>query len=347
MKSKLTILLLYVILSVLCSSCEKMLLDEETPNTPTNNFEILWKDYNEMYGPFVVKNTNWDSLYHVYRPLINDNSTDIELYNAITGLISNLDDNHVTLTPVNSNLQRYESGILGRMGTFTDFNLSVVQNNYLTQSKEYCSTIQYGKIGKNVGYIHISNITEGINFYEKALNDILDYMKDTDGIIIDIRNNSGGIDKQSIYIAGRFTNESKSAFTFRLKNGTAHDSFTPFYEYTVKPEGDFQYLNKVVLLTHRFTISAAETFTLSMARNDNVTIVGDTTSGAFSDMTTRELPNGWIYTISVGDWRDFKGESYEGIGYPPDVVIQNQSRDIENGKDEALETSISIITSSK
>ncbi len=328
------------------SSCEKLLLDEETPNNPVNNYDLLWKDYNEMYGSFVVKNINWDSLNHVYRPLININSSDLELYNTMTGLLSHLDDNHVTLTPVNSNLQRYKSGILGRMGIFTDFKLDVVQNNYLIQSKEYCSTIQYGKLDNNIGYIHISNITEGINFYEKAFDDILEYMKETDGIIIDIRNNSGGIDQQSVYIAGRFTNKSKSAFTFRLKNGTAHDSFTPFYDYTVKPEGNFQYLNKVVLLTHRFTISAAETHTLTMARNDNVTIIGDTTSGAFSDMITRELPNGWMYTISVGDWRDFKKESYEGIGYPPDVVIQNQPCDIENGKDEALEKAITILTDS-
>jgi carboxyl-terminal processing protease len=81
-----------------------------------------------------------------------------------------------------------------------------------------------------------------------------------------------------------------------------------------------------------------------MSRIDHVTIVGDTTSGAFSDMNSRELPNGWIYTLSIGDWRTFDGISYEGIGLPPDIVVQNDSTDVANGRDEALEKAISIIS---
>jgi hypothetical protein len=83
----------------------------------------------------------------------------------------------------------YNSGILGTLKKFTDFKLSVVQNNYLTESKEYSNTLHYGKIKDAIGYIHLSEITEGIRFYEKAFDNILDYLKNTDGIIIDVRNN--------------------------------------------------------------------------------------------------------------------------------------------------------------
>ena len=37
------------------------------------------------------------------------------------------------------------------------------------------------------------------------------------------------------------------------------------------------------------------------------------------------------------------GTSYEGIGLPPDVVVQNDSADVANGRDEALEKAISIL----
>ncbi len=214
-------------------SCDNMFLGEEEPSDPINNFDLLWNDIDDMYGLFVVKNINWDSLYYVYRPMIDEHSTDDELYNAITGLLDHLNDNHVALSPTNSTLERYNSGILGTLKTFTDFKLSVVQNNYLTESKEYSNTLHYGKIKDAIGYIHLSEITEGIRFYEKAFDNILDYLKNTDGIIIDVRNNPGGIDKESVYIAGRFTDESKTAFKFRLKNGPGHDNFTPFYEYIV------------------------------------------------------------------------------------------------------------------
>ncbi|HPS12687.1 MAG TPA: S41 family peptidase, partial [Prolixibacteraceae bacterium] len=190
----------------------------------------------------------------------------------------------------------------------------------------------------------LGGMEEGIDTYEKAFDFLLDYLKDTDGIIIDVRNNPGGIDQESVYIAGRFATETKTGFKFRLKNGPEHDDFTPFYEYTVSPQGKTQYTKGVAVMTHRFSISAAETFTMDMSQFDHVTIVGDTTSGAFSDMTSRELPNGWVYTISIGDWRSADGTSYEGIGFPPDVVVQNDSTDVANGRDEALETAISLLT---
>jgi C-terminal processing protease CtpA/Prc len=229
------------------------------------------------------------------------------------------------------------------MKTFSDFRLSAIADNYIDELKKYSATILYGTLKGNVGYILLGGMEEGIDTYEKAFDFLLDYFKDTDGIIIDIRNNPGGIDQESVYIAGRFATETNIGFKFRLKNGPAHDDFTPFYEYEVKPTGKEQYKKKVVVLTHRFSVSAAETFVLAMRSNDRVTIVGDTTSGAFSDMISRELPNGWVYTISIGDWRSSDGTSYEGIGLPPDVVVQNDSTDIANGRDEALEKAISLL----
>ncbi|MEQ9440881.1 MAG: S41 family peptidase [Cyclobacteriaceae bacterium] len=55
----------------------------------------------------------------------------------------------------------------------------------------------------------------------------------------------------------------------------------------------------MLLLTNRYTISAGETFTLAMHSFNQVTQMGDTTTGAFSDAVGRELPNGWMF--SLGD----------------------------------------------
>lgn len=325
------------------ASCDDMLLGEKEQNNPVNNFDVLWNDVDKMYGGFAVKDIDWDSLYDVYRPLVTNNSSDAELYNTLTKLLDHLDDNHVSLLPTNTGFPSYQSGIVGRMKTFTDFSLSVIADNYIDELKSYSGTILYGTLKGNVGYILLGGMEEGIDTYEKAFDFLFEYFKGTDGIVIDIRNNPGGIDQESVYIAGRFASEVKTGFKFRLKNGPGHNDFTQFYEYTIEPQGKTQYTKGVAVMTHRFSISAAETFTMAMSLNDHVTIVGDTTSGAFSDMTSRELPNGWVYTISIGDWRAADGTSYEGIGLPPDVVVQNDSADVANGRDEALEKAISLL----
>jgi hypothetical protein len=320
-----------------------MLLPDETENNPVSNFDDLWNNFDQMYGGFVVKNINWDSLYNVYRPLINENSSDEELYNVLTHLLDELNDNHVILVPANSHLESYQSGVLGKLKKFSDFKESTITQNYLVEKKTIGETILYGKLQENIGYIHLNNMEESKKYYQDAMKEILDYLKNTEGLVLDIRNNSGGMDMNSVFIAGHFTTADQVAFKFRLRNGPDHNDFTSFTDYRIKPEGDSQYLKPVVLLTHRFTISAAETFTLSMALLDNVTIVGDTTSGAFSDAIQRFLPNGWVYAISVGEWRNAEGISFEGVGYPPDIVIKNDSTDVASGKDEVLEKAIDIL----
>lgn len=343
-----TIKIVFVIATLFSlASCDELFLGEKKENTPVNNFEMLWGDFDKMYGGFAVKEINWDSLYDVYRPQVNDTSSDAELYTIFSKLLNHLDDNHVSLIPTNTGLPVYQSGIVGRLGTFTDFKLSAIVDNYIDSLKRYNGTILYGTLKGNVGYILLGGMDEGIGTYEKAFDFLINYFKDTDGIIIDVRNNPGGVDQEAIYIAGRFATEAKTGFKFRLKNGPEHDDFTLFYEYTVSPQGKTQYTKGVAVMTHRFSISAAETFTLAMRQNGNVTIVGDTTSGAFSDMTSRELPNGWIYSISIGDWRSADGTSYEGIGVPPDVVLQNDSTDVANGRDEALEKAIALLSKGK
>jgi len=340
--------IVFVIASLLSLvACDDLLLGEKEENTPVNNLEMLWGDIDKMYGGFAVKDIDWDSLYDVYRPQVNNNTSDAELYNIFSKMLGQLDDNHVSLIPTNTGLPVYQSGIVGRLGTFTDFRISAIADNYIDSLKRYSSTILYGTLKGNVGYILLGGMEEGIGTYEKAFDFLLDYLKDTDGIIVDVRNNPGGIDQESVYIAGRFATGTKTGFKFRLKNGPEHDDFTPFYEYTVSPQGKTQYTKAVAVMTHRFTISAAETFTLAMRQYNHVTIVGDTTSGAFSDMISRELPNGWIYSISIGDWRSADGTSYEGIGVPPDVLVQNDSTDIANGRDEALEKAIALLSKSK
>ena len=66
--------IVFVVLGLSCSlySCEKLFIKPDKENTPINNFELLWKDFDENYSFFEYKKINWDSLYNVYRPLVHN-----------------------------------------------------------------------------------------------------------------------------------------------------------------------------------------------------------------------------------------------------------------------------------
>jgi len=80
-----------------------------------------------------------------------------------------------------------------------------------------------------------------------------------------------------------------------------------------------------------------------MKRRINLIQIGDTTAGGMSDAIMRELPNGWLFQISIGDYLDYNNVSWESIGVPPDIVVQNDSVDIKNGIDKTLETAINYL----
>ena len=101
----------------------------------------------------------------------------------------------------------------------------------------------------------------------------------------------------------------------------------------------------VVLLTHRFSVSAAENFALAMRTLPHVIQAGDATSGAFADTAPHTLPNGWRFSAPFNLFRDRDGFCWEGIGIPPDYRQLNTKADIDAKRDRVLELAIALIES--
>jgi C-terminal processing protease CtpA/Prc len=272
--------------------------------------------------------------------MVNQATTDDELFAIFSGMLATLNDGHVWLLKPGPDYKRYDSGTNYKED---EFNLSITKT-YLETVKEISTSegvkIVYGRLPENIGYIFFEDLGLQPGFYEKSMDEVLAYLGDTKVLIVDARSIEGGEDRSAQHIAGRFASKRKLYMTSRFRNGPLHTDFTPPLQWFVSPAGKNLYTKPVILLTTRITGSAGETFTLAMRENENVRHWGDTTNGVFSDNPRRELPNGWIYTISVGDFRAANGESYEGIGIAPQKVIKNSKKSLELGKDTVLEEAL-------
>ncbi|MBK6485065.1 MAG: S41 family peptidase [Chitinophagaceae bacterium] len=339
MKTQLTIM---AFISMTLFSCQKMLLEPEVENNPVANFEELWKGYDEWYGLFDVKEIDWQEIYAIYKPQVNANTTEAELKDIFHSMIDPLNDNHVFIITT-ANEPRIESGIFDTLKVQTDFSLDVVRTNYIPELIHYGASIDYGTLPGNIGYVHLGDFTPSQKFYGEAMDKILDELKNTEGMVLDIRDNPGGNDATAQAVAGRFASQQQIYMTVSKKSGPAHDDFTEPFSWYVTPAGESQYTKPVVLLTSRWTQSAGETFALAMQQLSNVKQLGDYTSGAFSDNIARELPNGWYYFVSIGDYRDASGNSLEGIGVEPDMKIVNTKEETLSGVDKALEKAVKLL----
>lgn len=324
------------------TSCNKMLLDEGIDDTPEKNFDYLWSEYDRTYGLFAVKKLNWDSVYSVYRPQLTPQTDQAELYALLKEMLALFNDNHVSLIPTNPQLPNYSSGLLDRLGPQEDFYFELIKTAYLTEFKTYSDNVHTGRLSGNIGYIHMAGFVDPKGKTEKWIDEILTQFRDSKGLVFDIRDNGGGADANAQAVADRFAAQNTLYMYSRKRNGPKHGDFAaPVYWY-VRPDGE-AYRKPVILLTSRYSVSAAETFSLAMSVIPTVTLLGDTTSGAFSDAVVREMPNGWQFTVSVGEFRDATGHCPEGIGVIPDIFLRNTRQDIESGHDKVLEKAMQLL----
>ncbi|MDO1446360.1 S41 family peptidase [Rhodocytophaga aerolata] len=322
------------------AACNDLTLGPEPANTPEKNFELMWQEFDQLYGLFEVKQINWREVYNHYRPLVNSSTSDDELFDILSQMLGQLNDGHVWLLKPGPNYRRFDSG---KAYPQDNFSLDVAKN-YLEVANEIHSkegiAIVYGRFPGNIGYVYFEDLGQSPSFYDKEMKQVISYLSDTKALIVDARSLEGGDDRSAQLVASIFATERTAYMTSRFRSGPKHTDFTAPIEWYINPSEKYSYTHPVILLTSRTTGSAGETFTLAMRKIAQVQHLGDTTNGIFSENPRRELPNGWIYTISVGDFRAADGKSYEGIGIAPQKVVRNTKEATDSGKDLVIETAL-------
>lgn len=287
----------------------------------TAMFDSLWQDYDDTYALFDVRNVDWNEQYEKCRPLIHNDMTDKDFLEVLKKLLYPLNDAHVY---VKANIGCLNSG---EDNVITDiFSLDAVCKKYIENPKK-CGNkiITYGRLKSDsqIGYIHIAAFSSGqtgINQKQNWADDIdfvLEELRDTKSIILDVRGNRGGLTGNVSRISGRFCKENKTYAISRTKNGSGKNDFGDAVELEIKKNGSWQYTNPVILLTNAQTMSAGEEFTMALVSQSHVTQVGNHTCGVFSLSLERCLANGWKYSVSVQKVTDSEGNIPEGKGIVP------------------------------
>ena len=311
-------------------------------NTARENFDLLWKTFDENYALFTVKTVNWDSLHTVYGSMIGDGSTESDLWYVSTGLLAHLDDGHVKLYNADYSKGFDASHLVTRKEN--DFSLDLVKSAYIdSPGVAGAGLITYGRIrNRNIGYIHIASFTSDVGNgadWAYDIDAVVRSLHDTQGMILDVRDNGGGLVVTVQIIASAFIDHSVLYLYQRAKTGPKHNDFGPPIALVVSPRaGAPGYGKPIFFLTNRFSASGSEHLTSIFRRLPGVTQAGDTTFGAFGDIVSvGELPNGWTFTYPCRLTTTPDGVCHEGIGFIPDVLIRNSSSDIDAGVDRVMD----------
>jgi hypothetical protein len=308
------------------------------PDLATNSlalFDQVWGDFDLHYSLFVVKQINWDSLRTVYRPLVRKTANQFAFETIITEMLGNLHDGHVQFRGQSAGSPLYGNAI----------QPTITFGRYISLLESLEGGVSYGRASSSIGYIQISTF-EGTGLAAEV-DSALAALHGSQRIIIDVRNNDGGLLDNATSAAGRFATTRSTVAYVRYRNGPAHTDFTKYLEQRVLPAGPLQYTGDVYVLTSRNTVSAAELFVLAMSAMGRTTVVGDTTAGETGSPFARELQNGWSYQFPESIEYTLAGGTFEAVGLAPDVPVKNTSRQLTANIDSQLALAINLASQPK
>jgi C-terminal processing protease CtpA/Prc len=192
------------------------------------------------------------------------------------------------------------------------------------------------RLSDNFGYIRILSF-KGREEIADEFDSALEKLKDSNGLIIDIRENQGGYGTSHKKIIGRFITAQTRVDVAYEKNGPDHNDFKSS-ETFFRPAGPWQYTKPVALLINHVTGSAADLFACRLISTGRVITVGSPTHGNSSGKCVYAvLPCGLVVRISAGYICDASGKIIEANGTLPDIHVENTIYDIIAGRDAVLE----------
>ena len=321
------------------TSLTSCITEPEYNNSPRGNFEALWKMIDEHYCFFREKQVNWDSIHRVYAPRFNDAMTDRQLFEVLDNMLAELRDGHVNLTS-SFNVARYWAFHESYPSNYSD----TLIRRYLGTDYQIASGLKYRILDDNIGYIRCESFQNSIG--AGNVDEILLALQPCTGLIIDLRNNGGGLVTSAEELAARFTNKPIEVGYLRHKTGPAHDAFSPMQRQVLKPARGIRWQKRVVVLTNRMVFSAANEFVKYMKCCPLATIVGDHTGGGAGLPFSSELPNGWNVRFSACPMFDRYGNSTED-GIAPDVNVSLSEADFLRGTDTIIEAARELLRNPK
>ena len=313
--------------------------EDEQPNTPTGNFEALWRIIDQHYCFFDYKQQqyglDWQEVYVKYKERVSDRMTDRQLFEVMTDMLSELRDGHVNLG-ASYDYGRYWAWKEDYPSDYSDS----LERIYLRTDYKIASGMKYRVLDDNIGYVRYESFADAIG--EGNLDEVLSYFLLCRGLIIDIRSNGGGELTNAERLASRFVDEKTLVGYMQHKTGTGHNDFSELKAQYLEPSSRLRWRKPVCVLVNRGVFSAANEFASMMHALPNVTLVGYRTGGGSGMPMSNNLPNGWMVRYSACPMYDSQKRQTE-FGIEPDISLHLDDADTRRGVDTIIETARNVI----
>lgn len=366
-------------------SCKKnipSIINNATPTNFSQVFDEFWNGMNTNYLYWDIDTTNWDAVFKKYKPIFSqldlqskdDVQRSVGYFREMT---SGLIDNHYAISFLNNTVKdsfvfpslerkerskNFHSPFLYISVDSNYLDRGFVSGKYLTSKNVQIEAV-CGTINNKILYFYCSqfalqeayssNATNGVKMVlQYFFNQLQNMPLNIKGLIVDVRNNSGGNLVDLNFFVGHFIDKPLLFGYTHYKSGNGRLSYTPWINATITPVANNKALTvPIIVMADSYSVSLAEAVTMAIHRMQNSTFIGETTWGATGPITDNVIYNDGQFIVpsflsaytSSAAFKYADGNSYESKGFPPDIAVSFNLLSLLTGDDSQLDKAISII----
>ncbi|MDH3506366.1 MAG: S41 family peptidase [Gammaproteobacteria bacterium] len=186
----------------------------------------------------------------------------------------------------------------------------------LTRSTIQVQTVRGRYLGDGIGYLKITCFSDTTAADLTRAAGILETDADgaLRGLVVDLRNNPGGVLDAAVAVADAFLEDGLIV----RGSGRAGDAR---FERHAQPGDELENID-VVVLVNSGSASASEIVAGALKAHDRAELVGERTYGKASVQTVMPLADGRAIKLTTSRYYTASGRSINGTGIEPDVVVR-------------------------
>jgi carboxyl-terminal processing protease len=167
----------------------------------------------------------------------------------------------------------------------------------------------------------------------------IDEYRGSDGIVLDLRGNTGGIAGMIMGLSGHFLKERLTLGTMKMRSNELRILSNPRVVDSVGKRIE-PFAGPLAILVDEVTVSASEIFAGGMQAVGRARIFGRTTAGQALPAMFEPLPNGDLLYHAIADFITAKGTRLEARGVVPDEIVPLRRDDLLAGRDAVVEAAL-------
>ena len=171
---------------------------------------------------------------------------------------------------------------------------------------------ELGSEGKSVKYARIKNFQ--IETSQELKNKLGD-LKNTEGLILDLRNNPGGLLEEAVKVSDLFLEWKK-----RIVSTKSSLESTTHYSKQLFANENYLTIPIIVLINHG-SASASEIVAAALQQNERAIVIGQPSFGKGTVQTVWDLKKGYGLKLTVGEYLTPSGHSIHRIGVVPNLQL--------------------------